>query len=57
MINIFFSIQQDLSSIEKLNDILTNMLLSFKTTSHIIIKVGWKFLFAFYAERLNVYIE
>ena len=47
MINIFFSIQKDLPSTEKFNYTLTNMLLSFKETSHIIIKVGWKFLFAF----------
>ena len=56
MINIFFSIQKDLPSTEKFNYTSTNMLLSFKETSHIIIKVGWKFLFAFYAERLNINI-
>ena len=56
MINIFFSIQKDLPSTEKFNYTSTNMLLSFKETSHITIIVGWKFLFAFYAERLNIYI-
>ena len=57
MISIFFSIQKDLPSTEKNNYTSTNVLLSFKETSHITIIVGWNFLFAFYAERLNIYID